>query len=339
MRVVVTGATGNVGTSVVESLAEHPEIDEIVALARRNPEWRSPKVTFVADDIRSRRLVDHFRGASVLVHLAWAFQPTHDPIKTWDTNVMGSIGVFEAAAAAGVSALVYASSVGAYSPGPGEHVDESWPTHSLPVAAYGREKAYLERYLDAFELRHPEMRVVRLRPSFTFKRESASEQRRIFAGPLVPRVLMRPGRLRVLPLPPGLRFQALHTADAAQAYRLAVTSDARGAFNVAAEPVIDGSALATLFGARTVPVPPTALRMALAGAWRLRLAPADEALLALFLQLPTLDTSRIRRELGWEPARSGVDALREMLEGLADGAGAATEPLRPDRKLPADHEH
>jgi uncharacterized protein YbjT (DUF2867 family) len=37
MKVVVTGATGNVGTSTVQALSESPEIDEIVGLARRKP--------------------------------------------------------------------------------------------------------------------------------------------------------------------------------------------------------------------------------------------------------------------------------------------------------------
>jgi nucleoside-diphosphate-sugar epimerase len=117
-----------------------------------------------------------------VVALAWAFQPTHRPLTTWDSNVLGNINVLQAAADAGVPTVVYASSLAAYSPGPGHHVDESWPTHSMPTAAYGREKAYLERYLDAYELRHPEIRVVRMRTSFIFKRSSASEQRRIFAG-------------------------------------------------------------------------------------------------------------------------------------------------------------
>ena len=80
-------------------------------------------------------------------------------------------------------ALVYASSVGAYSPGPKDRaVDEGWPTHGWPGASYTREKAYLERVLDAFEARHPGVRVVRMRPGFIFKRESAHEQRRIFGG-------------------------------------------------------------------------------------------------------------------------------------------------------------
>jgi nucleoside-diphosphate-sugar epimerase len=239
------------------------------------------------------------------------------------------MNALQAAADADVRTVVYASSLAAYSPGAGRHVDESWPTHSVPTAAYGREKAYLERYLDAYELRHPEIRVVRMRTCFIFKRSSASEQRRIFAGPLVPRALLRPGRLPVVPLPAGLRFQAMHGEDAGEAYRLALLSDARGAYNVAADPIIDGEALGKLMEARAVQLPKQAVSAAMAGAWRLRLIPSDESLLKLFLSLPTLDTSRIRTELGWQPQYSGADALREVMDAMAEGEGGPTPPLHP----------
>jgi UDP-glucose 4-epimerase len=187
MRVVITGATGNVGTSLIEVLSSEPEVDAIVGIARRAPRWQPSKTTWLQADVAADDLVPHFRDADAVVHLAWMFQPTHDELETWNNNVLGSIRVFDAAAAAGVSTLVHASSVGAYSPGPKNRaVDESWPTHALAHAAYGREKSYLERVLDAFELRHPDMRVVRLRPAFIFKRQAASEQRRLFAGPLLP---------------------------------------------------------------------------------------------------------------------------------------------------------
>ena len=328
MKVVVVGATGNVGTSVVEALAADPAVTEIVGVARRAPSsWNPVKTRFEAADARSPEVAQHLHGADAVVLLVWAFQPTHQPLTTWDMNVLGSINVLQAAADAGVATVVYGSSLAAYSPGPGQHVDESWPTHSMPTAAYGREKAYLERYLDAFELRHPEIRVVRLRPCFIFKRSSASEQRRIFAGPLVPRALLRPGRLPVLPLPAGLRFQAMHGDDAGQAYRLALLSDARGAYNVATDPVIDAAELGKLLEARALRVPKQAFSAAMAGAWRLRLIPADESLLKMFLSLPTLDSSRIRAELGWQPRYSGADALREVMEAMAEGAGGPTPPL------------
>ena len=328
MRVVITGATGNVGTSLIGALAETPEVAAVVGIARRVPDWEVPKTTWVAADVASDDLVPHFRDADAVVHLAWIFQPTHDPVATWRNNALGSIRVFDAVADAGVPALIYASSVGAYSPGPvDEAVDETWPTHALPTAAYGREKSYVERVLDTFEQVHPEVRVVRLRPGFIFKRESASEQRRLFAGPLLPKSLVRPGLLPLVPDLPGLRFQALHTTDAAIAYRLAILGSVRGAFNIAADPVVDAKTLGELLGARPVKLPARPLRQAVAAAWRLHLVPASPMLVDLALSLPVMDTSRARSELGWRPSRTSVEAIAEFLSGLREGAGEATPPL------------
>src|SRR3954469_11392984 len=288
VKVVVVGATGNVGTAVVRALTADDRVSEIVGIARRRPDQEPAKTNFVTADVASDDLSPHLRGADVVVHLAWLFHPTHRPTVTWQANAVGSARVFEAASAAGVGALVYASSVGAYSPGPGRRVDESWPTHSVPTAAYGREKAYVERLLDTFEARHPDTRVVRLRPAFIFQRQAATEQRRIFAGPLVPGSLLRPGRLPVLPWPAGLRFQALHADDVAEAYRLGGgggggggggagggpprhVGDGRGAYNVAADPVIDAGSIGEVFGSRVVPVPGPVVRAGLTAAWQLHL--------------------------------------------------------------------
>ncbi|MEU4142465.1 SDR family oxidoreductase [Streptomyces parvulus] len=331
-RIVVTGATGNVGTSVVKLLSEDPEVGSVLGLARRIPGWTPERTEWAAVDLASDRadLDAHFAGADAVVHLAWAFQPTHDPATTWRTNVLGSLRVFEAVAAAGVPALVHASSVGAYSPGPKDRaVDESWPTHGWPDAAYCREKAYLERTLDIFERDHPGIRVVRMRPAFLFKRESASEQRRIFGGRFLPGPAARPGALPFLPDVPGLRVQALHTDDAAHAYRLAVRSeDARGPYNLAAEPVVDAEVLAEMFGARPVRLPRTAARSAIAAAWGLRLLPASPHLFDAVLRLPLMDCTRARVELGWRATRSATEVLEEFLGGLREGAGADTAPMR-----------
>ncbi len=333
VRVVVVGATGNVGTSVVMALGADSGVDEIVGLARRLPDWAPPKTRFVAVDVSADPLAGHFAGADAVVHLAWLFQPTHRPNITWRANVLGSIRVFEAVTAAGVPALVHASSIGAYSPGPpdGRSVDESWPTHSLSTAGYGREKAYVERILDIFERDQPGTRVVRFRPAFTFKRASATSQRRLFMGPFVPNRLVRPGRVPVLPYPHGLRLQALHTEDVADAYRRAVTGDARGAFNLAADPVLDGPALAEVLGARLATLPRPVIRAAVAAAWHARLVPADPNLFDLAMELPVIDPGRAHAELGWTARHSAQDAIAEMLEGLADGAGGPTAPLAADR--------
>lgn len=335
MRVVVTGATGNVGTSVVEALAADEEVSEIVGVARRPPAWKAPKTRWEQADVARDALAPVFAGADAVIHLAWIFQPTHRPELTWQNNVLGSIRVFDAVAAASVPVLVHASSVGAYSPGASDDpVDETWPTHAVPTAGYGREKSYVERVLDSFEQWHPEVRVVRMRPGFIFKRSAATGQRRLFAGPFLPNALVRPDLIPVIPDLPGLRFQALHSSDAAEAYRLAVQRDVRGPVNIAADPLVDAASLGDLLGARPVRMPAIAARAALDVLWRLRLVPASPQLLDLFLSLPVMDTTRAREELGWQPRTTALDALREVLDGMRAGAGGDTPPLDPETSGP-----
>jgi UDP-glucose 4-epimerase len=331
MRIVVTGATGNVGTSLIAALAADPRVTEIVGLARRRPQLQSPRTTWVQADVLTAPLEEIFRGADAVVHLAWLIQPSRYGAKLEAVNVGGSRRVFEAAAAAGAGALVHASSVGAYSAGPDDRkVDESWPTRGTPTSFYSRHKVAAERLLDTVEARHPELRVVRLRPALIFKREAASGIRRLFAGPLLPSPLVRPELLPVLPFPAGMRVQGVHAADVAEAYRLVATdARARGAYNVAAEPVLDAATLGRALDARPVSVPVPLVRVAAHLSWRLRLQPTPAGWLDMGMAVPLMDASRIRDELGWAPRHRGDEALLELLEGIRSFAGAQTPPLDP----------
>ena len=329
MRCVVTGATGNVGTSLLSVLAADRTVTSIVGVARRLPAWENPKTTWATADVRTDALDGIFSGADAVVHLAWAIQPSRELELMRETNVDGSRRVFEAAARAGVPTLVHASSVGAYSRGPKDsRVDESWPTDGIPTSFYSRHKVEAERILDRVEREHPGLRVVRLRPGLIFKRQAASGIRRLFAGPLLPSPLLRPQLIAGVPKHPRLRVQAVHSLDVADAYRRAVmTPEARGAYNVAADPVLDGTELGRLLGARPLPIHAGLLRTATVASYKLRLHPTPAGWLDLALGVPLLDSTRARVELGWEPTRSASDALLELLDGLRDSAGFPTPPL------------
>ena len=339
MRVVVVGATGNVGTSVLDALGTDPIVESIVGVARRVPEQTSPdrpwsKGEWVAADVSRDDLEPVFAGADTVVHLAWLIQPSHHPHVMRATNVYGSGRVFAAAAATGVTSVVYASSIGAYSPGPKDRpVDETWPTGGTPTSFYGRHKADVERILDRFETAHPAVRVVRLRPGLIFKREAASGIRQVFLGSRFPARLLRPEWIPVVPRAKRLVFQAVHTTDVAEAYRLAVTTDVRGAFNLAAEPVLDADELARVLGARPVPTPRLALRVAADLSWRLRVQPTAPGWVDMAFSVPVLDTTRARAELGWSPRWTSGEALLDLLRGFAEGASAPT-PLLARRAPP-----
>jgi UDP-glucose 4-epimerase len=336
MKVVVTGATGNVGSAVVRALSRDPEVESIIGIARRLPALEVEKVAWRQADVSSSALEPLFEGADAVIHLAWLIQPSRDEATLRATNVEGSRRVFEAAASAGVAAIVYASSVGTYAPGPKDRaVDESWPSDGIESSFYARHKAQVEAELDRFEARNPNVRVVRLRPGLIFSARAAVGIRRLFIGPLFPKWLAAPGRIPVIPDLDRLRFQAVHSDDVAEAYRLALRADVTGAFNIAADPVLDPPALAALLRARRVKVPSGALRAAALATWKLRLQPTPPGWLDLALSVPIMSTDRARSELGWRPERSSGEALVELLEGLRSGDGYPTPPLDPYTTAPA----
>ena len=271
MKVVVTGATGNVGTALLRVLADDPGIDAVVGVARRLPDLRLPKVTWHAADVARDDLATVLDGATALVHLAWQIQPSWDRQRLHATNVVGSARVFTAAAHAGVRAVVHASSVGVYSPAPGITVDEHAATHGVPTSSYSRHKAYVERLIDAQEAANPGTRWVRLRPALIFQRRAGAEVGRYFLGPLVPRGLFVAGRLPVLPAP-ALAFQAVHAEDCAEAYRLALHADCARRVQHRRRWAADGRRRGRAAGRTLGGVPQRAARAVAAATWRARLA-------------------------------------------------------------------
>ncbi|MDE9365692.1 NAD-dependent epimerase/dehydratase family protein [Luteipulveratus sp. YIM 133132] len=331
MKVLVLGATGNVGTCVVRRLLDDPGVTELVGASRRRPAQFPAPALWRAVDLAQPLPTDLLDGVDAVVNLAWLMQPTRDPDLTWQANVLGTARLLDAIALSQVRVLLQASSVGAYSAKRDDTpVSETWPTHGVPTSAYSREKAYVERLLDIFEREHHRTRVVRMRPAFTFQAGAATQQRRLFAGPLVPGRFLAEGRLPVLPDPGGVEMQAVHADDVAHAYQLALAAeDAAGAYNLSAGDTVDMPTIASMLGARVVQVPRGLSRAGIHAAWAARLTPTSPGLFDLLNQVPRMSTQRAHVELGWQPAWSGGDAVRDMLAGLRDGTAPATPPLDP----------
>jgi UDP-glucose 4-epimerase len=90
VRVVVVGASGNVGTSVLRELADEPAVDSVLGVCRRMPSLQFPKVEWRVADVAVSPLEPLFRGADAVVHLAWLIQPGRDREQTRRVNVAGS---------------------------------------------------------------------------------------------------------------------------------------------------------------------------------------------------------------------------------------------------------
>src|SRR5881398_2175105 len=115
LTVAVTGPTGTFGFGLVPLLQADRRIKRIVGIARREfdpAEHGWTKMEYRRGDVREpAALKDAFRGADVVVHLAFMITGTASRETIRAINVEGTLNAFAAAAAAGAHRFVYASSV------------------------------------------------------------------------------------------------------------------------------------------------------------------------------------------------------------------------------------
>jgi UDP-glucose 4-epimerase len=335
-RIVITGASGNVGTALLRRLAGHVDL---VGVARRRPPTVSPydaaqwaDVDLSAPDAADQ-LVPVLTGADAVVHLAWQIQPGRDREQLRRTNQGGTAAVIAAVQRAGAGHLVHMSSVGAYSAARhGMRVEESWPTDGIPTSSYSVDKAATERLV-----RQVKSAVVTvLRPGLILQADAASEIARYFLGPLVPVSALHPRLLRFIPWPNQLATQFVHADDVATAIALVLDQRPPGAFNVAADPVIDRGRVRELFGGVLPGLPRRAARRLVDLSWRTHLQPTDAGWIDLAFDSPLLDTGRLRSELGWRPSHSADDTLLGFIDALRHRTGWTRPLLQPRRVLARD---
>jgi UDP-glucose 4-epimerase len=332
-RIVITGASGNVGTALLRRLAEDGHDYDVVGVSRRQPplegvyssaDWHQVDLSEPGVEIQLHKI---FRGASCVVHLAWGFQPTRNTRYLDAVAINGSSAVLSAAHNARVPHLVHMSSVGAYAAGRyGEKVDETWSTAGIRSSAYSRAKSAVEKMLDGYQHRNPGgVGITRMRPGFIMQRDAASGLRRYTLPAYVDPKWLR--WLPVLPLDRSLAVSIVHADDVADACVRAVERCALGPFNLAAEPPVCRDDIARALRARPVHVPSPVLGLLVEASWRARLQPIDRGWLDMAFSLPLLATDRARSLLGWSPRWSSTETLRDLIDGLLHESGTQSPVL------------
>jgi UDP-glucose 4-epimerase len=336
MRIMITGASGNVGTALLRRLdAEGGR--ELSAVARRPPptdeapysaaRWHQVDLSGPS---AAAQLTALAHEVDAVVHLAWAIQPGRDRELLRRTNQNGSRAVLEAVQAARVPHLVHMSSVGAYSPAwpPHRWVDESYPTEGVPSSSYSVDKAFTERLLENLTAADAPI-VTRVRPALVLQPDAAAEIGRYFLGRLVPTAALRPGILRFTPWPGSFVVQFVHADDVADALVRILQTRLPGAVNLAADPVIDRSTIRQVFAGVGPSLPGPVVRAAASVTWRLRLQPTDAGWIDLARSVPLLRTDRARDELDWRPFHRADEVLSAFVEALRHRHGAAGPLLYP----------
>jgi nucleoside-diphosphate-sugar epimerase len=328
LTVAVTGPTGTFGFGLMPLLQADERIGRIVGIARRpfDPaEHGWTKMEYRRGDVRDPDTLETaFRDADVVVHLAFIITGNAPRDTIREINIEGTLNTFRAAAAAGVDRFVYASSVAAY----GFHRDnpaeltEEWPARPASRLFYAQEKAEIEQLLHEVASAHPDLGLYLLRPPVVLG-PHALGAKQILPGRLDEVATRLAGVLLPLPLPipalvPDLPLQFVHEDDVGRAFlQCVVGAGPPGIYNITGDGVMTGAEVARELGLAAIPFPGGLVRGAARAVLRLPVpTPPQAEWLEAVTQPAIMDATKAKRELGWEPRYTSVEALRDTLRHL-----------------------
>lgn len=324
LTVAVTGPTGEIGQAVVAALERASEVSRIIGMARRpfDPAERGwKKVSYRRGDVLDRGAVAELvEDVDVVVHLAFMIMGGAEESRK--VNLDGSRNVFEAAVAAGVKRVVYASSVAAY----GFHRDNPQPlTEDVPALGtashyYSAQKAEVEEML-AGALSGSATVAYVFRPCIVAGRNAPllidslpyTQVSERLPGPVLSLLDGVPILKPVLP-DPGVPFQLVHHDDVARAMRAAVLGRGTpGIYNLAGPGQLTVRQLAEELGWYSIPVPELAVDVVAEMIGRLGFLPARAQWIAAFREPVIMSAHKARRELRWRPKQDALETLRETI--------------------------
>ena len=331
LTVAVTGPTGTFGFGLLPLLEAEPQVAAVIGIARRpfDPaEHGFAKLTYRQGDVRDEpALQSAFAGADVVVHLAFMITGTASREEIRAINIEGTLNAYRAARQAGAQRFVYASSVAAY----GFHRDnpvgmtEEWPTRPAERLFYAQEKAELEELLQdeaREELKGPELYL--LRPPIVLG-PHAGGGKGTLPKPLAQLATTATKAIQRLPIPipmltASLPMQFIHEDDVGQALLKCVLAEGPpGAYNIAADDLLTGTDIVRELGLTPISMPAGPIHAATRALSRLPwpgvIPPSAEWIEALS-HPSIMDTSKAKRQLGWQPQHSARDALRDTLGPL-----------------------
>jgi nucleoside-diphosphate-sugar epimerase len=327
LTVAVTGPTGTFGFGLMPLLQADARIGRVVGIARRpfDPSAHGwSKLEYRRGDVRDpEALREAFEGVDVVVHLAFMITGTASRETIRAINLEGTLNAFAAAAAAGAERFVYASSVAAYGFHPDNPIGmtEDWPIRPADRLFYAQEKAELERLLLAEAEVHPEIDLYLLRPPIVLGPHAVGAKD-ILPAPVAAAAQRMLGAVKRTPVPmpvpaPDLPMQFVHEDDVGQALlRCVVAEGPPGAYNIAGDGVVTVAEVLRELGLTPIPVPAAltrgAARVAALSARAPFIPPAAEWIEAAS-HPAIMDTTKARKQLGWRPEYTGLEALRDTL--------------------------
>jgi UDP-glucose 4-epimerase len=159
--ILITGGAGFIGSHLCDALLAKGYavrvLDDLSTGKRDNLQLGNPHLELIEGDVADAALVQRAAaGCRAVVHLAAVASvqaSVEDPVKTHQSNFIGTLNVAEAMRVHGVRRVLFASSAAVYgNNGEGESIAEDTP--KAPLTPYAVDKLASEQYLDFYRRQH-----------------------------------------------------------------------------------------------------------------------------------------------------------------------------------------
>ncbi|MGG5290346.1 NAD-dependent epimerase/dehydratase family protein [Pseudomonas shirazensis] len=159
--ILITGGAGFIGSHLSDALLGKGYavriLDDLSTGKRANLQLQHPGLELIEGDVADAALVARAAaGCRAVVHLAAVASvqaSVDDPVKTHQSNFIGTLNVCEAMRLNGVRRVLFASSAAVYgNNGEGQSIAEDTP--KAPLTPYAVDKLASEQYLDFYRRQH-----------------------------------------------------------------------------------------------------------------------------------------------------------------------------------------
>ena len=159
--ILITGGAGFIGSHLCDALLGKGYavriLDDLSTGKRDNLQLGHPKLELIEGDVADAELVNRaVADCAGVVHLAAVASvqaSVEDPVRTHQSNFIGTLNVCEAMRVAGIKRVLFASSAAVYgNNGEGQAIDEDTP--KAPLTPYAVDKLASEQYLDFYRRQH-----------------------------------------------------------------------------------------------------------------------------------------------------------------------------------------
>lgn len=308
MKVLVTGATGFIGSALVKTLLKQPEMFVVAACREPGPEHH-PKLKWVrvGELGATTNWSDALEGVNVVIHCAAANSvegksATERAQRLLEINATGTERLAGEAAAQGVSRFLYFSTIKVHGETGGPFTEIS--PHN-PVSPYAKSKSAAESKLTKI-CRETGMEYVIIRPPLVYGPEVKGNFRMLmqWANSGVPILINRIQNKRsMIYLNNMVQFTELAMQHPAAANQSFLVSDGT---DLSTAQILIG--LRELYGRRPLRwgLPEVAFQLA-------TVLPGLKNVVNRIASSLTLDSSKAGKILGWEPAVAGLKGFEETL--------------------------